>query len=240
MKWSFAAVGLIIIGLFGIMIIVLFHEITVSNEQDYFTLKEATEASMIEAVDTTYYRLTGKIKMSAEKFVENFTQRFTKSATFGQGNYYIEFYQIIEYPAKVSLRIVDATNSYSIFTSFDDSLGSTQTNIVNELSAILDGYETTEALNSGIFRVNKLWQYIDANGNIIPKPSSNAVMPILKCEGYDKNKHKELSFDIPNGICSYLVEKDASYTGPNKYETKTAEATIECPEGILAKGWCLT
>ena len=195
---------------------------------------------MIEAVDTTYYRLTGKIKMSAEKFVEDFTQRFAKSATFGQGNYYIEFYQIVEYPAKVSLRIVDATNSYNIFTSFDNSIGSTQTNIVNELSAILDGYETIEALNTGIFRVDKLGRYIDKDGNIINKPSSDAVMPTLKCEGYNKSKHKELSYDIPNGICSYLVEKDKNYEGPNKYETKTAEATIKCPEGMhLVKGWCL-
>ena len=134
MKWSFASVGLIIIGLSGLLIILLFNEITVSNEQDYYTLKDATEAAMIDAIDVAYYRLTGEVKISQEKFVENFTRRFTNVSTFGQGNYRIEFGQIIEYPAKVSVRIVDATNSYNIYTE-----EATQVDIVNEISAILDG-----------------------------------------------------------------------------------------------------
>lgn len=141
MKWSFATVGVIIMGLFGLVIIILFNEITVSNEQDYYTLKDATEAAMIESIDVAYYRLTGEIKMSKEKFVENFTRRFTETSTFGQGNYNIEFYQISESPAKVSLRIVDSTNSYNIYNTYSVDIDATQINVVNELSAILDGYK---------------------------------------------------------------------------------------------------
>ena len=141
MMWSFAGVGLIMIGLFGILIILLFNEITVSNEQDYYNLKDATEASMIESVDIAYFRLTGEIKISKEKFVENFTRRFVESSTFGQGNYNIEFYQIVECPAKVSLRIIDSTKSYNIYNTFSTELDATKANIVNELSAILDGYK---------------------------------------------------------------------------------------------------
>lgn len=137
MKWSFASVGLIMLGLFGIIIIMLFNDITVSNEQDYYTLKYATEAAMIESVDAAYYRLTGEVKIVQEKFVENFTRRFTETSTFGQGNYNIVFYQIIEYPAKVSLRIYDKTGDYNIYTYTSD-VETTNTNIVNELSAILD------------------------------------------------------------------------------------------------------
>lgn len=134
MKWSFASVGLIIIGLSGLLIILLFNEITITNEQDYYTLKDATEAAMIDAVDIAYYRLTGEVKISKEKFVENFTRRFTNVSTFGAGNYQIIFGQIIEYPAKVSVRIVDSTNAYNIYTE-----EATQANIINEISAILDG-----------------------------------------------------------------------------------------------------
>lgn len=141
MKWSFASVGVIIMGLFGLLIIILFSEITVSNEQDYYTLKDATEAAMVESIDVAYYRLTGEIKMSQEKFVENFTRRFTETSTFGQGNYSIEFYQISEYPAKVSLRIVDSTKSYNIYNTYSVDIDATQINVVNELSAILDGYK---------------------------------------------------------------------------------------------------
>jgi len=126
--------------MFGILVILLFNEITVSNEQDYYTLKDATEAAMIEAVDVAYYRLTGEIKISQEKFVENFTRRFTQTSTFGQGNYSVDFYQITEYPAKVSLRIVDDTSSYNIYT-FTANDEATQARIVNQLSAILDGYQ---------------------------------------------------------------------------------------------------
>ena len=141
MKWSFASVGVIVMGLFGLLIIILFSEITVSNEQDYYTLKDATEAAMIESIDIAYYRLTGEIKMSQEKFVENFTRRFTEASTFGQGNYSIEFYQISEYPVKVSLRIVDSTKSYNIYNTYSVDIDATQINVVNELSAILDGYK---------------------------------------------------------------------------------------------------
>lgn len=141
MKWSFASVGVIVMGLFGLLIIILFNEITVSNEQDYYTLKDATEAAMIESVDVAYYRITGEIKISQEKFVENFTRRFTETSTFGQGNYSIYYYQISEYPAKVSLRIVDTTNSYNIYNTYSVDIDATQINVVNELSAILDGYK---------------------------------------------------------------------------------------------------
>ena len=141
MKWSFASVGVIIMGLFGLLIIILFNEITVSNEQDYYTLKDATEAAMIESVDIAYYRITGEIKISQEKFVENFTRCFTETSTFGQGNYSIYYYQISEYPAKVSLRIVDSTNSYNIYNTYSVDIDATQINVVNELSAILDGYK---------------------------------------------------------------------------------------------------
>lgn len=136
MKWSFASVATIVLGIFGLFIILLFSEITVSNEQDYYSLKEATEAAMIESVDIAYYRLTGDVKIVKEKFVENFTRRFTETSTFGQGNYQIDFYQISETPPKVSIRILDKTTNYSIY-SYD----SENYNVLNEITAILDTYK---------------------------------------------------------------------------------------------------
>lgn len=136
MKWSFASVGLIMIGLFGFIIIIMFNEITVSNEQDYYTLKDATEAALIEAVDVAYYRLTGDIKISQEKFVENFTRRFTETSTFGQGNYNIVFNQISESPPKVSITIVDSTNRYNAY-----NVEMAEFDIANQLSAVLDVYK---------------------------------------------------------------------------------------------------
>lgn len=136
MKWSFASVATIVLGIIGLFIIILFSEITVSNEQDYYSLKEATEAAMIESIDIAYYRLTGDVKIVKEKFVENFTRRFTETSTFGQGNYQIDFYQISETPPKVSIRILDKTTNYKIY-SYD----STNYDILNEITAILDTYK---------------------------------------------------------------------------------------------------
>lgn len=136
MKWSFASVATIVLGIFGLFIILLFSELTVSNEQDYYSLKEAAEASMIESIDIAYYRLTGDVKIVKEKFVENFTRRFTETSTFGQGNYQIDFYQISETPAKVSIRIIDKTTNYSIY-----SYNSENYDILNEITAILDTYK---------------------------------------------------------------------------------------------------
>lgn len=75
MKWSFASVGMIVLGIIGVMVIVLFQQITTSNENDYYLLKEITEASMIESIDLKYYRETGDLKIIKEKFVENFTKK---------------------------------------------------------------------------------------------------------------------------------------------------------------------
>ena len=144
MKWSFVSVGVLIFCIIGIMVVTFFNEITVSNEQDYYTLKEAAEASMYDAIDVAYYRLTGKIKISQEKFVENLTRRFTETSTFGQGNYDLIFYDISESPPKISVRVVDSTNSYNLFNTFSVDIGQTKLNIVNEISGILEIYSEGE------------------------------------------------------------------------------------------------
>ena len=63
MKWSFTGVALIVLGITGIAIILLFQQITTSNENEYYLLKEITEASMIESMDIIYYRETGDLRI---------------------------------------------------------------------------------------------------------------------------------------------------------------------------------
>ena len=73
MRYAYSSLALIMIGLVGFAIIMVFNDVTVNNEADYYTLKEAMEASMLEAVDVTCYRLAksdggcgGEIKISKE------------------------------------------------------------------------------------------------------------------------------------------------------------------------------
>lgn len=131
MKWTFASFFMVALGLFGIAIIFLFQDITVSNEDDYYLLKEITEAAMIDSIDLAYYSDSGgEIKIIQEKFVEVFTRRFAESSTLSAKGYEIEFYDIIEEPPKVTVRIKNKTHGYT--------LDSNDFDIINELSAIIE------------------------------------------------------------------------------------------------------
>ena len=56
MKASVWGYMFLFLGLFGILLINLFGNITINNEQDYYLLKETTKAAMIDSVDITAYR----------------------------------------------------------------------------------------------------------------------------------------------------------------------------------------
>ncbi|MGM9881404.1 MAG: DUF5411 family protein [Bacilli bacterium] len=144
MKWSFASVGLIVFGLIGVTIIMLFEELTTTNENDYYLLKEVTEAAMIDSVDISYYRETGELKIVREKFVENFTRRFAESTLLTGSGYTISFFDIIETPPKVSVTINTGIGEYTIYED------TSSYNVNNRLDAILEyiGENTYESSNS--------------------------------------------------------------------------------------------
>lgn len=139
MKWSFVGVGAIVAGLIGLSVLLLFQDITTKNEQDYYLLKEATQGAMIDSVDLTYYRSTGEIKISNQKFMANFIRRYAENSNFNSSGYDIEFYDIIEIPPKVSVRVKTKSRTINISTEATDF------DIVNQLDAIL---ETIYGINS--------------------------------------------------------------------------------------------
>ena len=149
MKWSFASVGLIVFGLVGLSIIILFQNITTNNENDYYLLKEVTEASMIDAIDMDYYRESGELKIRKDKFVESFTRRFAESTVFASSNYTINYFDIMEEPPKVTVSINTGIGEYTIYQDTSDY------HVANTLSAILeyygkDGSKTGESYVNGI------------------------------------------------------------------------------------------
>lgn len=154
MKWSFASVGLIVFGLIGLTIIILFQNITTNNENDYYLLKEVTEASMIDAIDMDYYRQTGELKIIKDKFVESFTRRFAESTVFAGSNYTINYFDIMEEPPKVTVSINTGIGEYTIYQDTSDY------HVANTLSAILeyygkDGSKTGESYVNGTPLVEK-------------------------------------------------------------------------------------
>ena len=143
MKWSFATIGVFLIGFIGVIIILLFQEVTTSNENDYYLLKEITEAAMIDAIDIPYYRETGDLKIVREKFVENFTRRFSESTIFVTNSYTIKSYDIMETPPKVSIIIDTGIGEYTIGGNTDDY------GLKNKLDGILEYVGDKTFVSSG-------------------------------------------------------------------------------------------
>lgn len=131
MKESYWGYWLIVLGIFVIVIMMLISNMTSTNTQDYYLIKEITQASMLDAVDYGYYRQYDEVKINKEKFVESFIRRFTDSVSLST-TYEVSFYEIYEAPPKVSVKVSSSSSTFNIAgdsESFD---------IVNKLDAILE------------------------------------------------------------------------------------------------------
>lgn len=141
MKWSFFQVGMIIFGLIGLVIIVLFVQLTVNSDEEYYLLKEVTEASMVESIDYAHFRTTGDLKIVKEKFVESFFRRFAESANLNAESYEVKIYNVVESPPKASIEIINNLGSRKFFWSTDPNVNASNINdysVLSELDAILE------------------------------------------------------------------------------------------------------
>src|SRR5574344_1147721 len=104
MKEAFWGALIIILGMFGIVVINLFQKVTVNNDEVYYITKEVAEASMIDAIDLTYYRLNGDIRIVEDKVVENYVRRFANNIT-NYANYEITIQDVNETPPRISVKV---------------------------------------------------------------------------------------------------------------------------------------
>lgn len=139
MKETFWGYWLVLLGVLIIGVMLLVNNITTTNTEDYYSVKEVTHASMIDAMDFSYYRLYGNIKISEQKFVENFLRRFAENVNLSK-TYDIGFYDLYEVPPKVSVKIATKTGSYNVGNTLNNQYDS-----VTTLSAILELGTTGEA-----------------------------------------------------------------------------------------------
>lgn len=130
MKESVWGYAILTMGIVAIMVVWFLSSVTNTDQQNYNLLKETVESSMMDSIDLTAYRKDGNIRISEEKFVENFIRRFAENASLKE-NYRIEIYDINEEPPKVSLKVYSnpETNIYGEIVSF---------NISNNIDAILE------------------------------------------------------------------------------------------------------
>lgn len=136
MKESYWGYWLIMLGVFIIVIMMLISNVTTKNTQDYYLIKEVTEAAMVDSVNYGYYREYGELKIDREKFIESFMRRFAENVSLN--TYQIDFYGIYEAPPKVSVKVTSKSGSFMVAgdsTTFD---------IVNKVDAILELSATNE------------------------------------------------------------------------------------------------
>lgn len=131
MKESLWGYYLVLLGIAVSTVMIMVSNMTTTNQQNYYLLKEVTNAAMIDAIDYGYYREYGTIKINTEKFVENFLRRFSEGIS-KTNTYKIDFYSIYENPPSVSIRVTSNTGDYNIAGD------STNIDVINSIDAILE------------------------------------------------------------------------------------------------------
>lgn len=131
MKESYWGYWLMVFGVFIIVVLLLIQSFTSTNTQDFYLIKEISEASMVDAIDYGYYRTYGELKMNKEKFYEVFLRRFAEEASFST-TYTIEFTELYEAPPKIGVKVSSKSGAFNV------SGDSTTFDIVNKVDAILE------------------------------------------------------------------------------------------------------
>lgn len=132
MKNALWGYWLVLLGIFVVVIMMLVQNLTTSNTQDYYLVKEITEAALIDAVDYSYYRTYGEIKINKEKFYESFLRRFSENASTAT-IYTVSFYGVYEAPPKVSVEIKSRSNTFNVMGDADSF------DMVERIDAIIEG-----------------------------------------------------------------------------------------------------
>lgn len=123
MNKGMLTVGIIILALISLLLFNVLNNFNTGGELDYYLLKETAVSAINDAIDLTYKRTDGLVRMDKEKFIESFLRRFADGVDATR-SYDIMFYDINEIPPKVSIKI----NSDTVLT-FDNQAAQISTQI---------------------------------------------------------------------------------------------------------------
>lgn len=157
MKESILMYFFMVMGVLGLVLVNIFGNVIISNEQNYYLLKEITEAAMYDSVDLAAYRdgvgwdgvtsetdpesmhcmagVPGTVRIVKEKFVENFVRRFSESVDLNR-KYRIVIHDIDECPPKVTISLI-ATERFSFIQFFNVNYDS-GAEVINAITGILE------------------------------------------------------------------------------------------------------
>ncbi len=133
MNKGMLTVGIILLSLIALLLLNILTNFSTGSELDYYLVKETTDASIKDALDDTLYSDCGIIRIDREKFIDNFLYRFANGVDTTRG-YKISFYDINEYPPKVSVKVDSLT-----VLSFKSGSGE---NEKNESATISTSYDS--------------------------------------------------------------------------------------------------
>ena len=281
MKAAMWGIGLIVVGILGIVLVNLFGNITVTNQFNYTTMKNAVQAAMLDSLDIAHYRagfclcttdgsainteskrsftdkseyefrdivndkcvnqynetmnnctiLYGEYRLDPDKFEKTFQERF-ETVKNNNKTYEYEIKEIIEYPPKVSVRVI----------SHDEELLPTDKgdgyNIVNQLDAII---ETNGEINIEISKDDPIACY--KNGDKYERGTQSSHIGWEKVDDSNCDPvENETPSDTPNhssggSSCGWHYEK----TSGNCYVTSQAadqyvNPDASCPTNCNSTG----
>lgn len=131
------AAGAIMLAIMALAVVNIINNYSTGNELTESLLRETVESAMLDAVDVSYYRVSGGvIRMDKEKFMETFVRRFAENVSSDK-NYNIRVYDLQELPPKVSVQVGSKTTATFQGEDFD---------IVNRITGILETKYTTHEL----------------------------------------------------------------------------------------------
>lgn len=131
MKEAYWGVWIMIFGIFIVVVMLLVQNVTSNNTEDHYTIKQISEAAMVDAVDYAYYREFGELRINKEKFIESFLRRYVETVSI-TNEYTVTFAGIYESPPKVSIEVTSKTNSFVIGTSSESFDITTRVNAILE------------------------------------------------------------------------------------------------------------
>lgn len=134
MHESFWGTFIMSVGVIIIALIFFMQRFTNTSESTHVLLKETTEAAMRDSFDLETYMNSDSenkiIRINREAFIESFLRRFAQNASLSN-TYVVEFYDINEYPPKVSIRLKTKEGGVVLDQNYEFD-------VINQIDAILE------------------------------------------------------------------------------------------------------
>lgn len=143
MNKGILTVGIIFLSLIALLLLQVLNNYSTGSELDYYLVKETADAAMVDSIDPDFEKACGLYRIDKERFIENFIYRFANSVDASR-SYKIGFYDIVEVPPKVHIKIDSLTTLSFKSKSDDDTAKNEAANITTSYDVLLETNNKTD------------------------------------------------------------------------------------------------